>query len=176
VPAMRHAPWLVANLQLAAPLDDRPGAPPSWDNVLYGGPSLGYVDAMHQSTRPHPGPTVLTAYWALGGDSDAQLRAQRTRLLDDSADTWARRVVQDLARAHPDLPARVAQADLMRYGHAMSVPVPGLRGHPALAALAEQRGRVHFAHTDLSGYSVFEEAMYHGVRAARVAQRALGRA
>jgi hypothetical protein len=54
--------------------------------------------------------------------------------------------------------------------------VPGLRGHPALAALAEPRGRVHFAHTDLSGYSVFEEAMYHGVRAAAAVQRALGSA
>ena len=36
VAAMRHAPWLVANLQLDAALDDRPGAPPSWDNVPYG--------------------------------------------------------------------------------------------------------------------------------------------
>jgi monoamine oxidase len=176
VPAMRHAPWLVANLQLASPLTDRPGAPPSWDNVIYGGPSLGYVDAMHQATRPYPGPTVLTSYWALGGDTDVQLNAQRKRLLDDSAEAWARTVVQDLARAHADLPARIVQVDLMRYGHAMSVPVPGLRGHPALAALAGPRGRVHFAHADLSGYSVFEEAMYHGVRAARVAQRALGRA
>jgi monoamine oxidase len=175
VPAMRHAPWLVANLQLASPLDDRPGAPPSWDNVLYGSPALGYVDAMHQATRPYPGPTVLTAYWALGGDSSPQLQAQRKRLIDDSADTWAHGIVQDLARAHPDLPARVTQVDLMRYGHAMSVPVPGLRGHPALAALAQSRGRVHFAHADLSGYSVFEEAMYHGVRAATAVQHALGR-
>lgn len=164
--AMRYAPWLVANLHLPAPLADRPGAPPSWDNVLYDSPALGYVDAMHQSTRPHPGPTVLTAYWALGGDSAAQLQARRRRLLDDAAATWAQAVVNDLARAHADLPARVQQIDLMRYGHAMSVPVPGLRGSAALRALADSAGRVHFAHTDLSGYSVFEEAMYQGYRAA----------
>jgi hypothetical protein len=54
----------------------------------------------------------------------------------------------------------------MRYGHAMSVPVPGLRSSAALHALAEPQPRVHFAHTDLSAYSVFEEAVYHGVRAA----------
>ena len=166
VAAMRHAPWLVANLHLASPLDDRPGAPPSWDNVLYASPALGYVDAMHQSTRPHPGPTVLTAYWALGGDSPAQLQAQRQRLLDESAAVWAQAVVQDLARAHADLPGRVQQIDLMRYGHAMSVPVPGVRGSAALRALAEEPGRIRFAHTDLSGYSVFEEAMYQGTRAA----------
>ncbi|HKX41586.1 MAG TPA: FAD-dependent oxidoreductase [Burkholderiaceae bacterium] len=170
VDAMRHAPWLVANLQLADALDDRPGAPPSWDNVIYetgpAGAMLGYVDAMHQSTRPYPGPTVLTAYWALGGDSAAQLQAQRARLLAEPWQAWAAAIVQDLARAHPDLPRKLQRIDLMRYGHAMSIPVPGLRSSAALHALAQAQRRVHFAHADLSAYSVFEEALYHGTRAA----------
>jgi predicted NAD/FAD-dependent oxidoreductase len=170
---LRHAPWLVANLHLATPLDDRPGAPPSWDNVLYDSPGLGYVDAMHQSTRPHPGPTVLTAYWALGGATPADLQAGRRRLLEQPAATWAEAVLADLGRAHADLPARVAQIDLMRYGHAMSVPSPGVRGSAALQALAAAAGRLHHAHSDLSGYSVFEESMYHGARAAAAVVRAL---
>ena len=33
----RYAPWLVANIHIKAPLQDRPGAAPSWDNVIYGG-------------------------------------------------------------------------------------------------------------------------------------------
>jgi len=172
VATMRHAPWLVGNLQLRDALDDRPGAAPSWDNVLYetgpAGAMLGYVDAMHQSTRPYPGPTVLTSYWALGGDDAAQLRANRTRLLAEPWQAWAGRIVDDLARAHPDLPAKLERIDLMRYGHAMSVPVPGLRSSAALRVLAlpQRQRRVHFAHADLSGYSVFEEAMFHGTRAA----------
>ena len=50
----RYAPWVVANLHLRAPLDDRPGAPPAWDNVIYGDRTgLGYVDgARHQSLDP----------------------------------------------------------------------------------------------------------------------------
>jgi hypothetical protein len=57
VAAQRHAPWLVANLHLAEPLLDRPGAPPSWDNLLHrpagtARTGLGYVDAMHQRCRP----------------------------------------------------------------------------------------------------------------------------
>jgi len=176
VAAMRHAPWLVANLQLAQALDDRPGAPPSWDNVAYsaapsGSATLGYVDAMHQSTRPHPGPTVLTAYWALGGDSAAQLQAQRARLLNEPWSLWAREVVADIARVHPDLPGKLRVVDLMRYGHAMSIPLPGLRSHAALRALAAPQRRVQFAHSDLSSYSVFEEALYQGHRAGRAAAR-----
>ena len=162
-----HAPWLVANLELDAALDDRPGAPPSWDNVVYGGQGLGYVDAMHQSTRPFAGPTVLTAYAALGGDSPAELGTNRQRLLGDDWRPWAERFVAELARVHPDLPAKVRRIDLMRYGHAMSVPVPLVRGSAALTALAAPQRRVHFAHADLSGYSVFEEALFHGTRAGR---------
>ena len=180
VAAMRHAPWLVANLQLEQALDDRPGAPPSWDNVVYDTTTqpvatLGYVDAMHQSTRPHPGPTVLTAYWALGGDSAAQLQAQRARLLNEPWSVWAQTVVADIARAHPDLPQKLKQVDLMRYGHAMSIPLPGLRSSAALRALAAPQRRVQFAHSDLSSYSVFEEALYQGQRAGLAAKREFSR-
>jgi len=156
----RHAPWLVANLRLDTPLTDRPGAPPSWDNVLYASPGLGYVDATHQSLSPLRGATVLTAYRALDV-------AQRRALLDESWSTWTQRVIDDLAHAHPDLPRKVKRAELMRYGHAMSIPVPGLRGSAALKALGEpQPGRVHFAHSDLAAYSVFEEAFTWGVAVA----------
>jgi predicted NAD/FAD-dependent oxidoreductase len=167
VSQMRHAPWLVANLHIDTPLSDVGGAAPAWDNVLHGSPALGYVDAMHQSTRPHPGPTVLTSYWALGGDNAEQLRANRTRLLQDDWAAWSRVVLADLSTAHPDLPAKVKRIDLMRYGHAMSIPLPGLRGSAALQALSRPLGRVHLAHSDLSGYSVFEEAFFHGTRVGR---------
>ena len=191
VATMRHAPWLVGNLHLAAALDDHPGAPPSWDNVVYdparaagaAPASLGYVDAMHQSTRSVPGPTVLTAYWALGGDTPGQLFAQRARLLNEPWSAWAQAVVKDIAHVHPDLPSKLKQVDLMRYGHAMSVPAPGLRSSAALRALAEPHGtpdstpagRVHFAHSDLSGYSVFEEALYQGTRSGTAASAVLRR-
>ena len=168
---MRYAPWLVANLHVAEALRDPPGAAPAWDNVIHGSALLGYVDAMHQSTRPHPGPTVLTAYWALGGDSPVELQAQRKRLLSPEWAPWADAVVADLSVPHPDLPAKVRQVDLMRYGHAMSIPVPGVRGSAALASLARSDGRVAFAHSDLSGYSVFEEALYQGARAAAAVRR-----
>ena len=164
---MRYAPWLVANLHLDEVLHDPGGAPPSWDNVIHGSASLGYVNAMHQSMRPYPGPTVLTSYWALGGDTPAQLQAQRARLLSDDWSAWCGRVLEDLSQAHPDLPAKVKRIDLMRYGHAMSIPLPGVRGSAALKALSRADGRVRFAHSDLSGYSVFEEALFHGHAAGR---------
>ena len=178
---LTQAPWLVANLHLRAPLTDKPGAPPSWDNVLYdpavpgsNASALGYVDAMHQSLRPLPGPTVLTAYWALGSGDRASLLRQRQALQDEPWQVWSRRVVDDLARAHPDLARKTERVDLMRYGHAMAIPAPGVRGHAALRALAgPTTPRLHFAHSDLAGYSVFEEAFTFGHAAGAAAARAL---
>ncbi len=157
--ATRYAPWLVANLHVAAPLLERTGVPPAWDNVVYGSAGLGYVDAMHQSLRATPGPTVLTAYHALP-------LAERAALLEQPWTHWAERVLQDLEPVHPDLRRRVQRIDLMRYGHAMAVPVPGLHRRAALPALRAARGRVRFAHADLAGYSVFEEAFIAGCESA----------
>lgn len=185
---LRAAPWLVANLQLNGPLRDpapRPWwrrvadtvqppaephhAPRSWDNVLHDpsgqSDSLGYVDATHQGLRPHDGPTVLTHYRALGG---ADMAAARSQLLATPWRDLARHSLKTLSEPHPDLPSRVQRIDIARWGHAMACPVPGARTSAALAALQRLPGeRVQFAHSDLSGYSVFEEAFTQGLRAAR---------
>ncbi len=155
---MRYAPWLVANLQLDAPLREQRGAPLAWDNVIHGSAGLGYVNAGHQSLRPEAstaGPQVLTAYHALP-------TGERSALLQADWQTWAERVLKDLAAAHPDLRERLQRIDLMRWGHAMAIPTPGLQRHPALMALRALKGRLRFAHSDLAGYSVFEEAFTAG--------------
>jgi hypothetical protein len=116
---------------------------------------------------------VLTHYWALGGQSLTELKAQRARLLGAPWTDWRDAVLADLARAHPDLARKTARIDLMRYGHAMVVPMPGLRSDPALATLALPQDRLHFAHADLSAGSCFEEAFTHGTLAGEVCARGL---
>jgi len=165
--ALPYAPWLVANLHLDRPLLERPGVAAAWDNVSYGSTGLGYVNAQHQSLSPVPGAAVLTAYRALPLE-------QRAALLQHPWDRWARTVIEDLATTHPDLPGKLRRIDLVRHGHAMSVPVPGVRGHAALRALRQDATpRLHWAHSDLAGYSVFEEAFTAGDAAGRAAARAL---
>jgi hypothetical protein len=54
----------------------------------------------------------------------------------------------------------------MRWGHAMIRPRPGFVWGGARAAAARPYRGVYFANADLSGVGLFEEAFYHGVRAA----------
>ena len=163
----RRAPWMVANLRLDDLPLDRVGAPLSWDNVIHGSPSLGYVDAQHQSLARVVGERLLTAYWAFPD-------ADRQRLLQMSWQDATQLILDDLRVVHPDLSERLLQVDIVRHGHAMSIPTPGRRSSAALAAVPGSAARVSFAHADLSAYSVFEEAFTRGDTAGRRAARALG--
>ena len=51
-------------------------------------------------------------------------------------------------------------------GHAMATPDVGFLSRPGLLALRDADGPIVFAHADLSGLSLFEEASYWGVLAA----------
>lgn len=157
----QYGAWMVANVFLRDRMREN-GFPLAWDNVNYQSDSLGYVVATHQLGVDH-GPTVLTWYHALCDDDP---KAARQRLFDLTWEEAAAQVLDDLASMHPDIRPLVARVDIHRWGHAMIRPVPGFRTSAArLSALQPFRG-VHFAHTDLSGLALFEEAFDHGIRAA----------
>ena len=127
--------------------------------------------ATHQTLRMRPGPTVLTFYQAL---SDSAPRTARQALLATPREVWARRILDDLARPHPDIRERTKRLDVFRHGHAMVRPRPGTIWGTDRSQLLEGAGRLQFAHADASGMSLFEEANYRGVLAAERALRRLG--
>lgn len=158
----RYGSWFVANLCLS----DRPesqGVNPAWDNVFYDSPSLGYVAATHQMLQDH-GPTVWTYYYPLCGDDPA---VDRKWLLDQSWESLAERVLADIEPAHPEIRRLVTRLDIMRWGHGMIRPEPGFMWSDARRVAAQPWNGVHFAHTDLSGVALCEEAFDQGLRAAR---------
>ena len=196
VQALDWAPWQVTNVHIRAPLRDRPGAELAWDNVLYddvahGG--LGYVNAGHQRLNAMQQlPTVLTCYRALGGNAPgASARSARQQLLAQTWEAARDQTLATLARAHADIYEKTTHVEVMRYGHAMAIPRPGTQtvlsriGQPATSAKRPARingerlqalptpstGRLHFAHSDWSGYSVFEEAFTRGLYAGTAAVR-----
>ncbi len=186
-----YAPWMVANLTLRrahnAPVAAAPvpaharggGFPPAWDNVLIESPSLGYVVATHQREAAPVAKaaggdglprTVWTYYLPL---CDGDPRAERARLQSLRWSAARDHVLSDLARAEPDLIRDCERIDVFRWGHGMVRPLPGLLTGETLAAAAQPLGSLHFAHSDLSGMALFEEAHHAGVRAAEEVLHAL---
>jgi hypothetical protein len=171
----QYAPWLVANLSLNEFPYQRLGTAMAWDNVIYNSPALGYVTATHQQLASRPLQTVLTWYRPL---SDMPPLAARKHLLETPWSAWVEQILQDLSRPHPEIRELVSRIDLMRWGHAMVRPRPGFVWGDARRRLTEfaqqPKSRLHLAHSDLSGYSVFEEANYRGVSAAEAVLARLG--
>jgi hypothetical protein len=160
-----YTPWLVANLTLSEPPQNGAGASLAWDNVPYGSQALGYVVATHQNYRMAPGPTVITWYHALAhaAPSDA-----RKTLSHTTREQWAASILGELGHMHHDIRALTQRLDVFRHGHAMIRPTPGALWGATRAALlqAKSSSRLHLAHSDVSGLSLFEEANYRGVIAA----------
>jgi len=163
-----YGAWAVANVHLRARPTERFGAPPAWDNVFHDSPSLGYVCATHQRGRDR-GPTVWTWYYPFPGDG----ADTRRKLAGAGYDEWAEVVVADLERAHPEIRELVDHIEIAFWGHGMIRPRVGSLWTEARAQLAAPMGRLHFAHTDLSGLALFEEAFDHGLRAAREVTEAI---
>ncbi len=156
-----YSAWLVANLHLRERPSER-GVGCAWDNVLYDSASLGYVSATHQRGSDY-GPTVWTYYLPLAHVAAPEARRE---LLTAPHARHVDAILADLSRAHPDLREVTQKVDVFRWGHAMVRPTPGFLSSEARRRAHEPIGAIHFAHTDLSGLSLFEEAFAHGLRAA----------
>lgn len=162
------SPWLVANFTLSRFPAEKEGTPLAWDNVVLGSESLGFVNATHQLVRvARPAGTVLTTYHALGGTDGT---AARQALAHASQESLLATASQDLDRAYGEGWRKwVVSAELTVHGHAMATPTVGFLANKVRARAAAATGPILYAHSDLAGYSVFEEAAWWGTRAARLA-------
>lgn len=165
-----YSPWLTANLTLDR-LPRQGDSEFAWDNVVYDSPTLGYVVATHQTLRTFEDRSVWTFYWSLVEGSPAE---NRELLLAKDWSYWKEAILRDLERVHPDIRSSVSRIDIMRYGHAMARPTVGAVFGDERQRLRRLRDRLLFANSDLSGFSIFEEAQYRGVAAAERALSVLG--
>ncbi len=161
-----YAPWLVSNFVFDRFPREKSGAPLSWDNVVQGGKGLGYIVSTHQLIRvARPPQTSFTAYRALDHDTP---NVVRTMLQTASDETLLEMAAADLELAYGKaLWPYLSHAAITVRGHAIASPQPGYLHNDGLLALREGGSRLLFAHADLSGYSVFEEAAWWGYQAAK---------
>jgi protoporphyrinogen oxidase len=161
--AFQYAPWVVANVTVEG-LPGGMGAALSWDNVAYEGKSLGYIVATHQRLAGFAGTeTVLTWYQPL---DDLPPSEARTQALARSQAEWQQWVLADFERMHPGITEGVKDIAVWVWGHGMITPQPGFIWGKEREEAQKPLGHIYFAHSDLSGISVFEEAFDQGIQAA----------
>ncbi len=168
------APWMVSSFRLRGFPPEAPGVPLAWDNVVHGGRGLGYVVSTHQLIRQaKPAATVFTAYCPLdaaaaAGGPPRSVADTRRWLAEAAPAELMDYATTDLHTAYGRAFWRHADAvEITVRGHAMASPRTGFLANAGATALRAADGRILFAHADLSGLSVFEEAAWWGTRAAR---------
>lgn len=158
-----YAPWVVANITLQH-IPEGKGATLSWDNVVYGRESVGYVRANHQSLKANT-QQVITYYLPV---IDTNPAVARGKVHTKDYEYWKQYIVNDLEYAHPGISASISQIDLYIWGHGMILPSKGyIWGDERRKAQQPIDDKIYFAHTDLSGISIFEEGFYQGIRSAQ---------
>ena len=155
-----YAPWLLATITLNDLPDDY-SRPLSWDNVIYKGNGLGYIYDQHQSLRQVQNKKVITYYHAFSCDNVAK---KRKEIYKQPQDYWKTFVFNDLKKAHPDIEFFAEDVTVHILGHGMISPTVGFMFNPAKQNAAQPvDNKIYFAHSDLSGISIFEEAFHQGI-------------
>lgn len=160
----QYAPWITATLTVKKfPVGE--GASLSWDNVIHNGFGLGYIYNQHQTLNQYHPPFSITYYAALCEDN---LKTERRNLLTNRDYYWKNIVLNDLEKAHYGISNEVLEMEIHKKGHGMISPFPNFIFSEEIKTAAQPIDQtIYFAHSDLSGISIFEEAFYQGIKAAK---------
>lgn len=161
----QYSPWMVANLMVKLPVDKDPLGI-CWDNVIHGSDSLGYVNAGHQKIDSGKKVANITYYHPL---TILDPTEERKKAEKRGPKEWLSIIENELAPAHPNFRRNIIECKIKIWGHAMLQPRPGIiHGgiRQKLKGLDPKNG-LYFAHTDMAGISLFEEAFYQGLNAAK---------
>lgn len=158
-----YVPWLLATLTLRKEFGGEEEL--AWDNVIYGTDGLGYIYDQHQNLSQNTGEKVITYYRSF---STENCDNARKKLFKMKGEELKEIVLNDLKTAHPKIEDFILEIDFHKIGHAMIAPVPNqIFGKEAKKSRENIQGKIYFAHSDLSGISIFEEAFHHGINAAK---------
>jgi protoporphyrinogen oxidase len=161
--AFNYTPWLIANITVEG-MPNAKGVELCWDNVAYDTPSVGYVNATHQKTDLYENQKVLTFYLPL---CDFEPAIARVAAYTRTYEQWLDIIIPQLNYIHPGIEKNIKQLDFWIWGHGMISPNPHfIFGENVANARKPIKDKIYFAHTDLSGISIFEEAFHQGIHVA----------
>ena len=143
----------------ACPIEN--GAELAWDNVIYDSPALGYVNATHMSLARHIERNRLDLLLVA---RRTHARAKPAACCSQKIGATGRKPSSTISSAPIPTSASASRASTScAWATPWSGPRPGFCSPNARARWLNPRRASHFANSDLSGISIFEEAQYRGV-------------
>ena len=158
---LKYNPWLVAHIKVKKSVLEKMH-PLAWDTVRFLEKGLGYVNNNHQGTNPNQDEVLITSYYAFSDDSPKQER-EKLRQMDSSQ--IRNFVLGELEKIHLGISTVITSIDYKILGHAMISPQVNFIWQQRANLLPRIKDGIIFAHSDMSGMSLFEEAFYQGHQA-----------
>jgi protoporphyrinogen oxidase len=163
--AFTYSPWVVANITVNQ-FPSAKGLPLCWDNVAFNTPSVGYVNAGQQQLD-NAAQKIITYYLPL---CDYEPSIARLAAYARTYDQWLDIIIPELNYIHPEIEKAITNIDVWVWGHGMIAPTPNFIFSKNLELTRKAiNDKIFFAHSDLSGISIFEEAFHQGINAAKQA-------
>lgn len=164
-----HCVWMVSNFLFnELPRELVKGIGLAYDNVVFPSDNLGYVFSDNQSMELSRDKKVLTTYTCL---SNIKMSDSRKKLLSMNKQELLDLSMKDLITSYgKSVHLLIDSVDINIRGHAMPYPNVGfLERNQSIQTMANslKKDRIFFAHSDLSGISIFEEATWWGYQAAK---------
>ncbi len=158
-----HHPWLVSIVVLdKIPVGS--GLDLAWDNVKFGTKGLGYINNQHQEFNQHKDKHVISVYLAFDKEGDVK---ERQKMFSLTEEEMKQLVLQELNGIHPTIEEHIESISFQQWGHGMVTPYPNsLATHYDFIEKNGKSPIIRLAHTDYSGYSIFEEGFSQGIESA----------
>lgn len=159
-----YSTWVTINAEIdASKAVERKGAPLSWDNVIFGSQSLGYINSSNQNMTLYQN-TYNFSWYYLFPFAD---KSTRKNVLKMQKEELIQLMATDMTKVYKGFMDMVLTCDVSVWGHGMIKPKVGfIWGSERAKACEPINGSLFFAHTDLSGMSLFEEGFYRGTQVA----------
>lgn len=171
-----YVPWIVGSVQCRQAPQFPGNFSMAWENNRFQSWSQGYINPQHhtepmlaQTQGPLKEPMVLSFYACLAYQPDVE----RKELYHEGWDFWARQMLDELERMHPQMGRHVERLDIFRWGHAMHAPRPGFLFGGVREAIRKPYGRIFFSQADTAGLAVFEQVSVRGIEVAEDIMKAL---
>lgn len=104
---------------------------------------------------------VITYYYSF---STSDCNKSRREIFKKPKEYWVKLIFDDLKLAHPNIEKLTETIEIHLLGHGMIIPKTGfIFGESKIKAAKNIDNKIYFAHSDLSGISIFEEAFHQGI-------------
>jgi predicted NAD/FAD-dependent oxidoreductase len=156
----QYAPWFTATISLKKE-SELNNSELYWDNVIYKSKGLGYIYNQHQTVNQIVDNKSITYYYSF---SNSNLKEARKEFLKMKEEEIKNIIISDLSIAHHTIKQEIETIEIYKMGHGMISPTPNfIFSEEKEMATKNIEDKIFFAHSDLSGISVFEEAFHQGI-------------